>query len=526
MDLSNITILLVEDEPLFRKQTIDLLKKFRFKDVYEATDGEDALEKYTRYLPDIILTDYNMPIVNGLDMSIKLKNINPELPIILLTASDDNNTIVNAINVGIDGYIFKPIKLKELTSIIEKHAKRILLKKELKKEQKLLQEYKGVIDVSAAVTKTDKNGVITYVNESFCEMCGYSQDELIGKNHNIVKDPENPKGIYSDMWSTITNKNVWKGRMRNLRKDGNVYYEHSVIVPIVNEDGDIQEYISLRHDITDLYIQEQHLRKRIEKEVDKNLELHKKREEENLLETKFSTIGRMAAGITHEINTPLTYVRGNLELMMQDIKNLDDSVEQKPFLQEDSLTLLDGINRIAYTVESMREIASQTEEVPKQNNLYSSLITALTLSHNKAKFISQIMLQGELFKPGMDKNRYKFNAEIQSQRIEQVFIIIINNAFDALQNIDNFDDRLLEINIKESEKHVTVVFKDNGGGIDEKILPKIFDPFQSDKAKGGIGIGLNVAKRIIDDHKGMIIPSNHKDGAQFNVLIQKTGKRI
>lgn len=526
MDLSNISILLVEDEPLFRKQTLELLRKFQFKDVYDAINGEDGIEKYTRHSPDIVMTDYNMPVVNGLDMSKKLKELNPELPIILLTASDDKKTIIDAINIGIDGYLFKPIKLKQITSIIEKHAKQVILQKKFKKEQKLLQEYKAAIDASAAVTKTNNDRVITYVNEAFCEMSGYSQDELIGQKHVMLRHPNTPKNTYSNIWETITNKQTWKGRIQSLKKDGTSFYEYTVVVPIKNENSEIEEYISFKHDITDLYNQEQYLRKRIEKEVNKNLELHKKRQEQNLLETKFSTIGRMAAGITHEINTPLTYVRGNLELMMQDIDNLDDTIEQKQYLQEGAFTLQDGINRIATTVESMREMAAHTNEIPKSNNLYSSLITALTLSHNKAKFITSIMIQDELFKPGMDKTKYEFNAEIQSQRVEQVFIIIIDNSFDALQNIYNFEDRLLEIEIKESAKHITVVFRDNGGGIDEKILPKIFDPFQSDKEKGGIGIGLNVAKRIIDDHNGMIIASNNKNGAQFNVLIPKIGPRI
>lgn len=519
MDLSNITLLLVEDDDSVRELMLGILKRYAFKDIYCAIDGQDGLENYKYYLPDIVITDYSMPIANGLDMSKRIKEHNPDIPIILVTAMSDKDTIIEAINVGLDGYLFKPLNMDKLSFLIEKHAKKVLLQKNFQKEQNLLHEYKRAIDVSSAVTKTDRAGVITYTNDSFCEMSGYTREELIGKKHNIVKHPDTPRYIYLDMWKTITNKKVWQGRIQNLNKDKTTYYEYSVIVPILNEKGNIEEYICLRQDITDLYNQREHLRKRIEKEVNINIELHKKRSEENLKEAKFSTIGRMAAGITHEINTPLTYTKGNLELMVQDISNLDDGIKEKKYLLEDSETVINGINRIAYIVESMREVASQKKVEAELKSIYYSLITALTLSHNKAKFISNIIIQDELFVLGMDKDKYNFDAYIQLQRIEQVFVIIINNALDALAHIDDFDKRLLEISIKEKDGFIVVKFQDNAGGISEDMMPKLFDPFESSKEEGGMGIGLNVAKKIIDDHNGQIIPSNSNDGAVFKVYI-------
>lgn len=226
----------------------------------------------------------------------------------------------------------------------------------------------------------------------------------------------------------------------------------------------------------------------------------------------------MAAGITHEINTPLTYIKGNLELMIQDINNLDDGIKEKSYLLEDSKVILEGVNRIASIVESMREIASQAKEMPQENNLYSSLITAITLTQNK---ISPITIQNEVFKIGMNKDTYSFIAPFQNQRIEQVFIIIINNALDALKANRDFDARAFDITIKEDNEYIVVSFQDNGGGISEEILPKIFEPFQSGKLEGGIGIGLNVAKRIIEDHNGKIIASNYNGGALFEVYLPK-----
>jgi C4-dicarboxylate-specific signal transduction histidine kinase len=120
----------------------------------------------------------------------------------------------------------------------------------------------------------------------------------------------------------------------------------------------------------------------------------------------------------------------------------------------------------------------------------------------------------------MDKKRLNYTTVVQRQRIEQVFIII-NNALDALLHLENFHERLLEITIHNEHDYIVIRFQDNGGGIDKNVLQKIFNPFESNKKEGGMGIGLNVAKKIIDDHKGKIIPSNHENGALFEIYLPK-----
>lgn len=521
---NSLTALLVEDHDLIRDQILKILNQIPFKKVYTAKNGEEGLQMYREHHPDIILSDYYMPKMNGLDMAEKIKEYNQDIPIVLITAVEQIDILERSINIGIDGYIFKPIKAPKLIKLIDKLSKRALLHKHLKNKHKLLEEYKGAIDASASVTKTDPEGVITYVNDSFSYMSGYSKEELIGKKHNIVRHPDTNNEIYKNMWETITRKQVWKGRIKNLKKNGDIYYEYSVIVPILDENDEIIEYIALRQDITDLYLHEEYLKECIKEEISKNTKLLKEREEENIREEKFATIGKMAAGITHEINTPLTYIKGNLEIMLGDIASLDDGVKQKAYLQEDIETILNGVNRIASIVESMREMAVKTSESPAFTNIYACLITALTLACNKAKQISKIYVQDRLFEVGMNKEKYNFRAIVQKQRIEQVFIIIINNALDALKMIDDFEQRSLQITFEETDEDVIIRFKDTGGGIDKEILPKIFDPFQSHKEEGGIGIGLNVAKRIIDDHGGKIVPSNHANGALFEVYLPKIPK--
>lgn len=116
----------------------------------------------------------------------------------------------------------------------------------------LLEQYKEVADETNLVSKTDPKGVITYANEAFIRISGYSREELIGKPHNIVRDSSMPSSAFKDMWSTIKNGKKWHGKITNRAKNGNTYTVDASVFPIVDEKGEIKEYIAIRYDITEL----------------------------------------------------------------------------------------------------------------------------------------------------------------------------------------------------------------------------------------------------------------------------------
>lgn len=132
--------------------------------------------------------------------------------------------------------------------------------KEKQKNITLLNEYKKAVDESNIVSKTNPKGIITYVNKQFCKISGYSEEELLGQPHNIIRHPEMPKDAFREMWETIKTKKTWKGVVKNLKKDGGTYIVDTTIVPIVDVDGDIIEYIGIRHDITELEVAKEQLK--------------------------------------------------------------------------------------------------------------------------------------------------------------------------------------------------------------------------------------------------------------------------
>jgi len=126
------------------------------------------------------------------------------------------------------------------------------LKYDISKNVKLLSEYKNAVDRSSIVSKTDKYGKITYVNDKFCSISGYSKEELVGQAHNIVRHEDMPRNAFKNMWQTILNKKPWYGIVKNKKKDGGYYIVEVTINPILNQEGEVEEFIAIRNDITDV----------------------------------------------------------------------------------------------------------------------------------------------------------------------------------------------------------------------------------------------------------------------------------
>ena len=185
-------------------------------------------------------------------------------------------------------------------------------KKDLKYSYNFLLEYKKAIDKSSIVSKTDKNGLITFVNKKFCEISGYEEDELIGKSHNIVRHPSMTKEFFNNLWKTITNKEIFKGVIVNKKKNGTVYYVDTTIIPILDENKDIVEFISIRHNITKIYEQN----KLIEEQFIDELTLLPNRQKllRDLKDNKITKIAIININSFRDINNFYGFETGDLVL--------------------------------------------------------------------------------------------------------------------------------------------------------------------------------------------------------------------
>ena len=252
--LSQIRLLYVEDEKNIRLELAEILED-ECLELFVASNGEEGLQSYHKNKPDIILSDIRMPIMDGLTMAEQIKQDNPAVPIVISSAFNESQYFLKAISIGISKYILKPVNLKNLFKTLEKESARLLMEGELKESERLLSQYRDIVDESSIVSKSNLKGIITYVNDAFVKISGYSREELTGINHNIVRHPDMKSDVYKDLWKTILSKKVWNGIVQNRAKDGSSYYVDSTITPILDTQDNIVEFISMRKDVTKLELQ-------------------------------------------------------------------------------------------------------------------------------------------------------------------------------------------------------------------------------------------------------------------------------
>ena len=106
-----------------------------------------------------------------------------------------------------------------------------------------------VPDGKLIISRTDLSGIITYVNDIFADISGYSEDELIGKPHSVIRHPDMPKSAFKDLWNTLKSGNEWEGYVKNLRKDNGYYWVFAKISPLI-KDGEVIGYKSLREPVS------------------------------------------------------------------------------------------------------------------------------------------------------------------------------------------------------------------------------------------------------------------------------------
>jgi len=249
-------ILIVDDNAKNIQLAANVLKSVDLYNIFFATSGEKAIELLKTEEYSLILLDINMPGLDGYETAKVIKE-NPKstkIPIIFLSANANKESIRKGFENGGEDYITKPFDEYELQHRVKTHVELYLVKLKLQDEvdetKNLLEQYKVAVDIGSLVSKTDTKGIITYVNDKFCETAKYSREELIGQNHNIVRSHDVSSLIFKHMWKTIQNKHTWTGLIKNRAKDGSAYFVEATVMPILDKKSNIVEYISIRTDLT------------------------------------------------------------------------------------------------------------------------------------------------------------------------------------------------------------------------------------------------------------------------------------
>ncbi len=396
----------------------------------------------------------------------------------------------------------------------------------------MLKQYIEAIEKNNIVSKTDINGIITFANEEFCKISKYKQEELIGKNHNIVRHPDVPKEAFKKLWDTILAKKTYKATVKNMAKDGTTFYVNTTVIPILDESDNIVEFVAIRYDVTQAIMTAKELEKkekeleklnatleeRIKKqtlkleELNKNLEkrvqkeVEKNREKDRIMfqQARFAAMGEMIANIAHQWRQPLS----ELGILLFKLKNAFKNRDEEEF-ERDYARFKTVISRMSKTIDDFRDFFKPSKE--KEEFCIEDTIA-------EAIFIIKETLKSHNIKINFN-NKQCIIIKGYPNELLQVILNIINNAKDVLISKDQ-KVKKIDIKVSKIKDKIQITICDNGGGIKEEIMDKIFDPYFTTKHnKQGTGIGLYMSKKIVEQNGGLINVINKKDGACFIIKL-------
>ncbi|MFZ4855798.1 MAG: response regulator [Desulfuromonadaceae bacterium] len=237
--LKTLTVLYVEDDADTRKPFSEFLRR-PVGALITATNGVDGLEAFKKHLPDIVVTDILMPQMDGLTMAYEIRAIVPSVPIIVITAFEQTNYLLRAIDIGVDIYVTKPVNSELLLKALLKTAhilraeEQLNLKQQWKIQetemdsQKLLDQLRIIFELSpAGIVLGDPRGFITFANRRMAEMLGYPEDELIGTDYlEYVHRDEFAAGMEKQQQLMAGTIHSIDDERRFVRKDGTVFKGH------------------------------------------------------------------------------------------------------------------------------------------------------------------------------------------------------------------------------------------------------------------------------------------------------------
>ncbi len=179
----NVSLLYVEDEEEIRMAVTEALQR-RVEKLYIATDGMQGLEIFAKYRPDIVITDIKMPVMDGLEMSKKIKEICKTIPIIVTTAYEESEFFHKSIEVGVNSYVVKPVNMKKLWEIIEDTAKNIEMEKQVNEQRQCIE---SLINVRDDIIIMIESKYLNIVNKAFLDFFGFeSAEDFSGKYDSII----------------------------------------------------------------------------------------------------------------------------------------------------------------------------------------------------------------------------------------------------------------------------------------------------------------------------------------------------
>ncbi len=338
------------------------------------------------------------------------------------------------------------------------------------------QERSNIIlqNVADAIVFTDKDGYILYVNAAWEKLNGYTSEEVRGQRSSLIQSGETPVAIYQAMWLTINSGKMWRGDLRNRRKDGSIYVAELLIVPVHSADGVVQHFVGVQRDVTAL------------------------RELDALKE-------RFVADAAHDLGNPVAVLNTSLYML----RLSPNQIEQRLPVLEYQVKRLDALVKDLLTISQLDREAELMDTAPVQ---FLPLVHQVVQGQQLLAGQKQIHLTADL-----PDDLPTVLGDFES--IERVIVNLVANALAYTPDGG-------QVHVQVSRQHGEVIFsvKDTGIGISPSELGRIFDRFyrtpSARRKTAGTGLGLPIVKKIVELHSGRIeVESEEGKGSEFRVYL-------
>lgn len=490
-------ILVVDDESTNIEVISSILQQEY--DIRTAFNGEQALKALHKFSPDLILMDNQMPVKNGLDTleDLNRNEATRDIPVIMITGQNDEKTIETAFARGAGDFITKPFKTRELKARIQTHIKlkqsmgnlkqinislEHLVEEKAREALRTAHLLKDVINsFPESITLLDREFRYRMVNQSFLDTLGVVPISIQGKT--AVEAGLNTQEFFDEKKRGLFER-VLQGEKIQIQtwygiREENRLFEIQML-PFAPQ-GEIDGILTISRDITEDFKQKQ----------------------ESFRTRKKAAMGELISIIAHQLKQPLNTIRLNVEAIREEFE-FGGEISS---IQSYESALKDQVRFMSESIDELRNLFHPNKKT-KEFTVSSSIRKTLAIIG------MDIQNKGIRLFTELDGDRVIRGVENEFQ---QVIINIMNNASEVLQQkLPN--DPYIKIHTYFYDRRFYLEIEDNGGGIPLDIIEKVFDPYFTTKGEAGTGIGLNLARMIVQESfSSKINVRNSDSGAVFSI---------
>lgn len=244
--LGSLTILYVEDEDLARESLAKTLRRF-FKTVLLASNGIEAYVTFKKEQLhgniDLILSDINMPKMNGIEMLEKIREEGHNTPIIYTTARSESEFLLKAIELNVSHYILKPINIEDTINRIQDVCEKKYYQSLVKQKNIELEQYSSILDNVAVVFKMNYNKEITFINSLLLESFGFPKEDILNKHIDNFLHKEFDHSFIDSMWNVVKKGKTWHGNIKFVDSKDETFYINSTVFQVISDSG--FEYVTI-----------------------------------------------------------------------------------------------------------------------------------------------------------------------------------------------------------------------------------------------------------------------------------------